>query len=125
MFPRSGQLSLRAYFVRKASNQEVVGLFFAPSAVVLAALVDEYCDPALCDYAVATAGGLVVPVKTRAKWPMKPGRSSVSSGLEGAVLTQQWQDDLDAGIAPLEWNPLQPAVERMLRKLGKRKSSSP
>ena len=115
---------MRAYFVRKTSNKEVVGLFVTSSLVVLAALVDEYCDPALCEYAIAAAGGLIVPITTKAKWPMKRGKSTVSTGLEEAVLTQQWQDDLDAETSPLEWKPLQPAVERMLRKLGKRKGSS-
>ena len=50
---------------------------------------------------------------------MTAGRSSVSTGLEGAVLTQAWQDDLDAETTLLEWKPLKPAAERMLRKLGK------
>lgn len=84
---------------------------------MLAGLVDEHCDPALCEYAEATAGGLVVPQVTKSKWPMKRGRSSASTGLEGAVLTQQWQDDLDAETTFLEWKPLSPAVGRMLRKL--------
>ena len=60
-----------------------------------------------------------MPAATKAKWPMTAGRSSVSTGLEGAVLTQAWQDDLDAETTLLEWKPLKPAVERMLRKLGK------
>jgi hypothetical protein len=110
---------LKAYFVRKTPDNEVVGLFAASSAMVLAALVDEHCDPMLCEFAVAADGGLIVPAITKAKWPMKVGRSSASTGLEHAVLTQQWEDDLDAGTTLLEWKPLKPAVERMLRKLGK------
>jgi hypothetical protein len=112
-------LSVKAYFVRRAPDDEVVGLFVAPSAMVLAALVDEHCDPTLCEYALAADGGLIVPAATKAKWPMKAGRSSVSTGLDGAVLTQQWEDDLDAETTLLEWKPLKPAAERMLRKLGK------
>ena len=87
--------------------------------MVLAALVDEHCDPTLCEYAVAAAGGLIVPAATEARWPMTADRSSISTGLDGAVLTQQWEDDLDAETTLLEWKPLKPAAERMLRKLGK------
>jgi len=112
-------LSLKAYFVRKEVDNEVVGLFVAPSVATLAALVDEHCDPTSCEYAAAVAGGLVVPAVTKAKWPMKVGRSSVSTGLEEAVLTQAWQDGLDADTTDLEWASLQPAAERLLRKLGK------
>ena len=108
---------MNAYFVRKTPDDEVVGLFIASSAVGLASLVDEYCDPALCEYAVASPGGLIVPTVTKAKWPMKRGKSSVSTGLEEAVLTQHWEDDLDSERTFLEWKPLRPAVERMLRKL--------
>lgn len=50
---------------------------------------------------------------------MKAGRASTSTGLEKAVLTQAWEDDLDAGTSTLEWMPLQQASERLLRKLGK------
>ena len=110
---------MNAYFVRKSPDDEVVGLFAASSAVALAGLVDEYCDPTLCEYAVASAGGLIVPTATKAKWPMKRGKSSTSTGLENAVPTQQWQDDLDAETTFLEWKPLKPAVARMLRRLGK------
>lgn len=112
-------LRLKAYFVRKATDGEVVGLFLAPSSAKLAALVDEHCDPTLCEYATAVSGGLVVPAVTRAKWPMKAGRSSTSTGLEKAVLTQAWEDDLDAATSTLEWMPLQQASERLLRQLGK------
>ncbi|HEY6633195.1 MAG TPA: hypothetical protein VIZ90_17230, partial [Rhizobiaceae bacterium] len=62
---------MNAYFVRKLPSDEVVGLFVAPSAIVLASLVDEYCDPTLCEYALAAAGGLIVPTATKAKWPRK------------------------------------------------------
>jgi hypothetical protein len=111
-------LSSKTYFVRKKPDNEVVGLFVAPSAVVLVALVDEHCDPTLCEYTVAPTGGLIVPTVTKAKWPMAAGRSSVSTGLEKAVLTQQWEDDLDAETTRLEWKSLEPAAGRMLRKLG-------
>jgi hypothetical protein len=110
---------LKAYFVRKTPDNEVVGLFAASSAMVLAALVDEHCDPMLCEFAIAADGGLIVPAVTKAKWPMKVRRSSVSTGLQDTVLTQQWEDDLDAGTTLLEWRSLKPAVKRMLRKLGK------
>jgi len=110
---------VKAYLVRKKSSREVVGLFVASSAIVLAALVDEHCDPTLCEYAVAAQGGLIVPTPTKAKWPMKAGRSSASTGLEGAVLTQQWEDDLDAQRTFLEWKSLRPAVEQTLRKFRK------
>jgi len=88
---------------------------------MLAALVDEYCDPGLCQYAIAPGGGLVVPTVTKSRWPMTAAQLSASTGLEGAVLTQQWEDNLDAETGDLEWKPLQPPAERLLRKL--RKSS--
>jgi hypothetical protein len=97
---------LKAYFVRKTPDEEVVGLFVASSALALAALVDEHCDPTLCEYAVATVGGLIVPTVTKAKWPQPAGQSSVSTGL-------------DAQTTSLEWKPLKPAVQRLLRKLGR------
>jgi hypothetical protein len=100
-------------------DNEVIGLFAASSAAVLAAPVDEHCDPMLCEFAIAADGGLIVPAVTKAKWPMKVRRSSVSTGLQDTVLTQQWEDDLDAGTTLLEWRSLKPAVKRMLRKLGK------
>ena len=75
--------------------------------MVLAALVDEHCDPTLCEYAVAAAGGLIVPTATKAKWPMKAGRSAGSTGLEKAVLTQQWEDDLDAETTSLRVEALE------------------
>ena len=87
--------------------------------MVLATLVDEYCDPTICEYAAPAVGGLIVPTVTKAKWPMKAGRSSVSTGLEKAVLTQQWEDDLDAKRTSLSWQSLKPAAERLLRKLSK------
>ncbi|RLP24459.1 hypothetical protein D8676_17480 [Mesorhizobium sp. YM1C-6-2] len=108
---------MKAYFVRKAADHEVVGLFVSPSATALVALVDEHCDPTSCEYATAVPGGLVVPALTKAKWPMKAGKSSASTGLEGAVLTQAWEDDLDAETTYLEWKSLKPASERLLRKL--------
>lgn len=110
---------MNAYFVRKSLDDEVVGLFVAPSTVALAGLVDEHCDPTTCEYAVAPPGGLIVPTATKAKWPRKAGRSSARTGLEEAVLTQQWEDDLDAPTSFLEWKPLKSAAERMVRKLGK------
>ena len=87
--------------------------------MVLATLVDEYCDPTVCEYAAPAVGGLIVPTVTKAKWPMKAGRSAGSTGLEKAVLTQKWEDDLDTQTTSLRWEPLRPAAERLLRKLSK------
>lgn len=103
--------------MRKTPDEEVVGIFVAPSPVSLAALVDEHCDPTDCEYAEADAGGLIVPTRTKAKWPLREDRKSDATGLERAVLTQQWEDDLDARTTNLEWMSLAPSAERMLRKL--------
>lgn len=103
--------------MRKAPDDEVVGIFVAPSPVTLAALVDEHCDPAVCEYAMADPGGLIVPTRTKAKWPLRADRKSDATGLERAVLTQQWEDDLEARTTSLEWISLRPATERMLKKL--------
>jgi len=110
-------LILKAYFVRKTPDDEVVGIFIAASATALAALVDEHCDPTACEYALAGAGGIVVPTKTRAKWPFRADGPAVATGVERGVLTQQWEDDLDAKTTDLEWLPLKPAAERLLRTL--------
>lgn len=98
-------------------DREVVGLFVASSVVPLAALVDECCDPNDCEYALAQAGGLMAAGVTAAKWPRDPGASEEVTGLEGAVLSQQWQNDL--GDGGLEWKPLGPAGRQLLRSLGR------
>jgi hypothetical protein len=113
---------LKTYFVRKAVNCEVVGLFVASSPKLLAALVDECCDPSVCEYAEAYSGGLFIAAATGATWPLDAGTEG--SGLEGAVLSQQWQDDLSSadGVQAdgvLEWKPLAAAARRMIRSLEK------
>lgn len=85
----------------------------------LAALVDEHCDPAMCEYAAAGQGGLVVASASRAKWPTDASQLAASTGLENAVLTQQWEDDLAVETSDLEWKLLDPAVERLVRRLDK------
>jgi len=114
--------NVKAYFVRKADNREVVGLFVAPSVVVLAALVDECCDPNICEYAVAQAGGLIVPDVAASKWPLGQDSSAGApkTGLEDAILSQQWQDDLTQGDSGLEWKPLTAAARAMILALGPR-----
>ena len=110
---------MNAYFVRKAANHEVVGLFVASSAALLAAVVDECCDPTICDYALAPMGGLMVAAVTRARWPFAADDAD-QTGLEAAVLSQQWQDDLCDADNRLEWRSLKPAALRLLRALEKR-----
>lgn len=115
---------LKTYFVRKAANREVVGLFVAPSLTLLAALVDECCDPAACEYALAQTGGLLLAQTTAKRWPLsghEQARGTVT-GLEGAVLSQQWEDDLGFADSALEWKPLASAAVRMIRSLGAGKS---
>lgn len=104
---------MKAYFVRKSADREVVGLFVAPSLILLAALVDECCDPAACDYAPASMGGLLVPGPTQTQWPL--GEDCSESGFENVVLSQQWDDELREG-AELEWKPLKAAALKMLRE---------
>ncbi|WP_367782971.1 hypothetical protein [Mesorhizobium marinum] len=96
-----------------------MGLFVSLSVIALVALVDEHCDPNSCEYAIAVAGGLVVPSETKSKWPMKAGKSSLSTGLERAVLTQAWADDLDVETTYLQWKSLKPASERALRMMAR------
>ena len=104
---------LKAYFVRRSENREVVGIFVAPSLVGLAAIVDECCDPGGCDYAETGAGGLMVAGETGFRWPMPA--SSPTIGLHNAVASQQWENDLSGPDSGLEWRSLQPAALRMLR----------
>lgn len=103
---------MKAYFVRKSVDCEVVGLFVAPSLVLLAALVDECCDPAICDYAPAPMGGLFVPGPTQTQWPLS--EDDPESGFENVALSQQWDDELREG-GNLEWKPLKAAALKMLR----------
>lgn len=104
---------MKAYFVRKSVDCEVVGFFVAPSLVLLAALVDECCDPAICDYAPAPMGGLLVPGSTQARWPL--AEDDTQTGFEGGVFSQQWDDELREG-GELEWKPLKPAALKLIRE---------
>lgn len=108
---------MKAYFVRKATDHEVVGLFVAPSVALLATVVDECCDPTSCEYAPATMGGVMVSSVTASRWPLSDDSPVGRTGLEGAVLSQQWQEDLSETYNGLEWRSLKPAVLRMLRAL--------
>ncbi len=105
---------MRAYFVRKADDHTVVGVFFASSTILLATLVDEYWDPAGCEYIVARAGGLIVPAATRTRWPL-PISGKETTGLRNAVFTQQWADDLALPTSRFDWKSLKPAAEQVLR----------
>ena len=106
---------MKAYFIRKATSRETVGLFVAPSLVALAGIVDECCDPTLCEYAPAQTGGLMAADVTASTWP-RPA-AEAATGLEDAVLSQQWEDDLGAIDSTLQWKPLAPAAWRLLKTL--------
>ena len=113
---------MRAYFVRVAADRQVVGLFVAPSIVMLATLVDECCDPGSCEYAPAGIGGILVERPTRATWPLsdrakndRDGAYEFATGLEGAALTQHWENDLRITPKYLEWKPLTSVMPRILR----------
>lgn len=110
-------LSVKAYFIRKAADREVVGLFVAPSLITLAGLVDECCDPTLCEYTLAPMGGLMVTDITASKLPRPAGQDA--TGLEEAIFSQQWEDDLDQASSPLDWKSLAPAARRLLRALSR------
>ena len=106
---------MKAYFIRKATSRETVGLFVAPSLVALVGVVDECCDPTLCEYAPAQTGGLMAADVTASTWPRPAGEAA--TGLEDAVLSQQWEDDLGAIDSTLQWKPLAPAAWRLLKTL--------
>ena len=106
---------MKAYFIRKATSRETVGLFVAPSLVALAGIVDECCDPTLCEYAPAQTGGVMAADVTASTWPRPAGEAA--TGLEDAVLSQQWEDDLGAIDSTLQWKPLAPAAWRLLKTL--------
>jgi hypothetical protein len=113
---------VKAYFVRKTEDREVVGLFVAPSILLLAALVDECCDPTGCQYAAAPMGGLMMLDATMAEWPLQKEDGDAKTGLECATLSQQWQDDLNEGSS-LEWKSLEPAAIRLLRSAQPRRTA--
>ena len=106
---------MKTYFVRKTVDWEVVGLFVAASTIELAGLVDECCDPTLCEYAHAPSGGLMVSDVTKSKWPRPAGETA--TGLEEAIFNQQWDDNLDHVTSTLRWKPLAPAARRLLKAL--------
>lgn len=112
---------MKAYFVRKSVDREVVGLFVAPSLVLLAALVDECCDPAICDYTPAPMGGVLVPGPTETQWPLSEDGSE--TGFENVTLSQQWDEELREG-SELEWKPLKAAALRMLREWSGKSAST-
>lgn len=107
--------TVKTYFVRKAAGWEIVGLFVAASIVELAGLVDECCDPTLCEYAPAPSGGLMVSDVTTSKWPRPAGETA--TGLEEAIFSQQWEDNLDLATSARKWKPLAPAARRLLKAL--------
>jgi hypothetical protein len=114
--------NVKAYFVRKTEDREVVGLFVAPSILLLAALVDECCDPTGCQYAAAQMGGLMMLGATMVKWPFQKDDDDANSGFENAALSQQWQDDLSEGSS-LEWKSLEAAAIRLLRSAQPRRAA--
>ena len=113
---------MKAYFVRKTEDREVVGLFVAPSVLLLAALVDECCDPTGCQYAIARMGGIMMLETTTIKWPLDKGDRDVHTGLDGATLSQQWQSELGGGNG-LEWKSLEKAAIRLLRSARPRRAT--
>jgi hypothetical protein len=113
---------VRTCFVRVAADKQVVGVFVAPSLVMLAALVDECCDPNTCEYAPAGIGGIMVEEPTTATWPLadpandQRGRThEFATGLEGGTLTQRWEDDLRFAPNRLVWKPLGSALPSIRR----------
>jgi hypothetical protein len=52
---------------------------------------------------------------TASTWPRPAGEAA--TGLEDAVLSQQWEDDLGAIDSTLQWKPLAPAAWRLLKTL--------
>jgi hypothetical protein len=110
-----GIRAVKTYFVRMAADGEVVGLFVAPSLATLAGVVDECCDPTLCEYAPASMGGLMAPEATATKWPR--ATAGTATGLEQAIFSQQWENDLGHAAGARKWKPLAPAARRLLRTL--------
>jgi hypothetical protein len=100
-----------------AADGEVVGLFVAPSLVTLAGVVDECCDPTLCEYAPASMGGLMAPEATATRWPR--ATAAAATGLEQAIFSQQWENDLSYADNTLDWKPLATAARRLLRTLAR------
>jgi hypothetical protein len=113
---------VRTYFVRVAADKQVVGLFVAPSLLMLATLVDECCDPNTCEYAPAGMGGIMVEESTTATWPLSDPANDegdrlheFATGLESSALTQQWEDDLRFAPNRLKWRRLRSALPNIQR----------
>jgi hypothetical protein len=90
--------------------------------LLLAALVDECCDPTGCEYAIARMGGMVILETTTFKWPLDKGDRDAHTGLEGATLSQQWQGELGEGSG-LKWKSLETAATRLLRSARPRRAA--
>lgn len=88
---------MNAYFVRVADTHEPVGIFAARNADQLNDIVDEVCDPGICEFRPAPAGGLLVHA-TVTKWPLDPedrdDATNPDFGLATAVPSESWDDVL-------------------------------
>ena len=91
---------MNTYAVRVAHNKEVVGIFVAPNFDILAAIVDEACDPGICEWLRLGAGGYFVSDATEAQRP--PCDDKDEDALSGGRLSSGWLEFMDGGV----WQPL-------------------
>lgn len=105
-------MTLKMHLVRLGAEtdgktHEICGLFYCATADLLQ-MIDEFCDPSGCEYAVIGAGGVFFPPNA----PTCPQTVSeyVSPFENGADISEAWQwpvyDAQKDYRKPLVWMPV-------------------
>ena len=86
---------MAAYLVRTSENKEMVGLFWADNKPDLAAVVDECCDPSLCEAKRLAPGGIFYGGSTECKFPIPAIEKQKDESLtEFCVWLEQLRKDI-------------------------------
>ena len=88
---------MAAYLVRMIHSHELVG-FFVCARSELESLVDQCCDPYLCEACPLPEGGIMWPGKTPNKVPANtPNPDDDGITFDGAELVEPWSNRLWVG----------------------------
>lgn len=82
---------MRAFLVRVIETKDLVGIFVASSVLELADLVDECCDPHMCEYVSAKSGGLYWE---HPAWEIPLPEPEDLVALDQATLTNSWECEM-------------------------------
>lgn len=127
---KAKEMMMPLYMVRRMESEAMLGFFSADRLEELYWLVEEFADPALCEYALMLNGGIVYPGKDGSRLPQvssEDWRSLNETDLNricDVALTQRpvWRPAFTRGLAEdirhgdeLAWAPLAEAGEAALR----------